>query len=263
MGNLNKILVGTVLVALLLSLPLSVFAQTTATFPTPQQFTLQYDNNSRDYVITIKNIDFDPPTGYDVHYNIRIHEDNSLYGNWYEAFYDEYPVQDPSGYTTIKLYDYNKYETHRFECEVFALMCHYEMETVYAIPVQHIGDTLNVTKVDLISDYSSPQSITVYVDNATDAPNSVEPDPIQTTAPSTQNPQYTQTPTPYPQYTQYPTATSNIWDNQLTALFNSHWEMLALLAMAVIIVVLAVGLVLVWRKVGNLADQKHPQENST
>ncbi len=233
MGYFNKIVIGAVLVVLLMSLPLNVFAQTTiAKPPTPQEFTVQYDSKSWDFVVTIKNIDYDLPAGYDINYNIRKYHDLNNYGSysWQESYQDYYPIQDPSGYTTIK--QHTNCETngnYRVDFEVQALVVHYETETSYSI--EHLGQEYTVTKVDSKSEWSSPQSLTITINHPTNIPT--------------------------PQYT-----SSNLWNNQLTALINSHWEKLALLVLAAIIVVLAAGLVVLWRKVGNLADQKRPQENS-
>jgi hypothetical protein len=249
LGKVNKILIGTVLIALMLSTSLSVFAQTTIAKPPTPEFTVQFDSNSQEFVIKIKNIEYDLPSGYDIHYNIRANTDCYKYGSysWGEAFIDYYPIQDPSGYTTIKMHpDYKTNGNRRFDCEVQALVCHYETEISYSLA--HLGQEYTVTKVDSRSDWSSAQSLTVDINYPTNDPTFVWPDPDPT-----------QTTTPYPQYTQNPTASPNQLANQFTALLNSHWEQLALLAMATIIVVLAVGLVLVWRKVGNLADQKQPQ----
>ncbi len=259
MGNLNRILVGTVLVALLLSLPLSVFA--IAKPPTPQQFTVQYESKNCYFHITIKNIDYDLPAGYDIQYNVRIlaywngYYDDGSY-KWDEPGLDcaKLPGQDPSGYTTFGMMqpvykEGNKND--RIDFEVRAVVCHYELENASMnYPIR--GALVNVSKVDATSDWSSPQSVSLDTDGATGVPTSVEPDPDPT-----------QTTEPYNQYPPYPTATPTQLANQLTALLNSNWEKLALLAMAAIIAIMAVGLVMLWRKVGNLADQKHPKENST
>jgi hypothetical protein len=252
LGKVNKIIIGTVLVALMLLLPLNVFAQTTiAKPPTPQQFTVQY--LGEDIVTKIKSIDFDLPSGYDIHYNVRFKalSDQGSYLSWREAFhYYDSPVQDSSGYTTISQWaNFYVGSDDRVIVEVQALVCHYEVRNVSLWPPPHEPQILvpeNFTEVDSTSDWSSPQTLTVDINGATGIPTSVEPDPVPT-----------QTPTPYPQYTQNPNS-FNIWDNPLTALFNSHWEKLALLFMASIIVVLAVGLILVWRKVGNLSANKQP-----
>lgn len=254
MGNLNRIVVGTVLVALLLSMPLSVFAQIGKP-PTPQQFSVYFYDD--EIVVTIKNIDFDLLRGYDIHYNVRtraLHDDGSY--SWREVFGNsDAPVQDPSEYTTINLYaNFYGGADDRVTIEVQSLVCHYEMvqQSVYPPPFDD-PVPVNVTIVDAKSEWSSPQILALHKNGASGVPTTVLPEPTQTTAPPTQNPQNTQN----------PTATSNLWDNPLTALITSHWEKLALLAMATIIAVLAVGLFVLWRKVGNLAGQKSPQENST
>lgn len=265
MGNLNKIMVGTVLVALLLSLPFDVFAQTIAKPPTPQEFTVQCGN---DIIVKIKNIDYDLPTGLGIEYDIRVgaHWNDQFSDgtySWRNAPLDNKHVQDPSGYTTLILFQpFYDYTDEQVVFEVRAVVCHYEFENVHSdfSPIRDIFS--NVRKIDSVSDWSSPQSVALDKNGAIGVPTSVAPNPDPAQTPNSY-PDHTQIPTPYPQYTQYPTASSNLWNNQLTALINYHWEKLALLVLAAIIVVLAAGLVLLWRKVGNLADQKHPQNSGT
>ncbi len=112
-------------------------------------------------------------------------------------------------------------------------------------PYSPIEDFLaDVTKIDAASDWSTPQSIALDINGATGVPVSVEPVPDPTQTP------------PYSQRTHNPTPTFTIWDNLLTGLINYHWEKLALLVLAAIIVVLAAGLVVLWRRVGTLAANK-------
>jgi hypothetical protein len=253
LGYFNKILTGTVLVVLLMFMPLNVFAQIDKP-PTPQHFSVHYYDS--EIVVTIKNIDFDLPRGYDIHYNIRtraLHDDGSY--SWREVFGNsDAPVQGPSEYTTISLYaNFYGGADDRVTLEVQSLVCHYKIveKSVYPPPFDD-PVPVTVTIADSKSDWSSPQILSLDKNGASGVPTSVLPDPTQTTVPSTQNPQYTQN----------PTASSNPEDNPLTSLINSNWEKLALLAMAAIIVVLAAGLVLLWRKVGNI-DRKYSQNRGT
>jgi hypothetical protein len=243
-GNLNKIIAGTILVTFLMSMPLSVFALIDKP-PTPE-FTMHYYDH--EIVVNIKNIDFDLPNGYLIRYNIRIQSSGN--SGWVEGYQDyNSPIQDPSGYTTIiqEVYGTRTAE-ERIVVEVQAFVCHYEVHIAKNLPppFDDLGETRsNFTYVDSTSDWSSPQSISVSTNGATGIPTTITPN------------------TPKPTQTITPTTTtsdnqSNLtqWVEQLRKFLGFNWELVALSVLAVIIAALIVVTVTLWRKVGNLTDKK-------
>jgi hypothetical protein len=241
LGNLNKIIAGTILITFLMSMPLSAFALIDKP-PTPE-FTVQYlDEN---IIIKIKNIPFGVPSYYHIRYNIRTQEAGSSF--WFEKYHEyDAPVQNPSGYTTIRYF--SRSSERVVNIEVQAVVCHFEVHIATNLPPPldiMDGMPVNNTYIDSTSDWSNPQSINLSTNGATGIPTTI--------APTTPKPTQTITPTTTTSDNQ-----SNLtqWVEQLRKFLGFNWEMVAWTVMAVIIAALIVVTLTLWRKVSNLTDKK-------
>ncbi len=197
-----------------------------------------YHVTDRSIEVWIKNQPFTPyeanSTWVNLYYNVRT---KGQYGqDWTTIYSENYPIistQDPLGtiteYTILKLPDYSEGATVEFQVEAFL------GHTVYAtLPNKPI--TAFDTKFEIIesSGWSNTQTITISGSGATAAPST---SPAQTSSTPTAT---------WPK--EKSTATPTQPDTQTGVLFGLDWQTVAISVLVVVVGVLAVGMVLLWRR---------------